>query len=809
MLVQAYSAPAPGGREAQDPSPPSPASPISDTDMEGGGSDDGPSTSSTSLDHPEPPSKPQPATSCDPSPPLPSPPRRASHLGSSLPSSATPPRPAPPLAPSMSPRPPGTAPGAAINPLFALGEQVRTGAIDPSLVRFQKGGVVVREGPPPRMTSRAGTPRSAADGEDSPGWTDWLHERVHPRRHQRGGGAAAGPTGNGNSVGEDDPGCSHRPGKPLALPSGSAGGDGDGDGEPEHVDDFRDQEDQQDHVDEARIKLREWRSDFQDRLEDNGLRAPSPWRRGADGGPASGVGRAADQLEPRLAAMLDRQPGQGQSLAEQEEDGRPELRHAPSSTLGGSSSFHSAVSDTDGDALFVPERSESPVSYASTGDLHQPVASTSSAPPPPPVPPASTAVDPLDRSPVVFAPGFVATNSRLVPLPDQPQHRTVTAQTSHRSLSSSPPRLHAIPAHQVAAPSAEARPLHLQPPASPRSARQRHAAAGAPPSPRATGSQHLQPPPAPSLASRTPSPPIRRSQTTDSPPSLAAPFAMVDGPPALGPPVSGSRRFSSASSGMRLPLSAAQRSQSFSFAPSYDPSSPPASPLPLSPNGTVILDDVDASIAAQAEAIRRQRQEKRAEAEKAAAAAAAAARSTHSLAPPGSPLSPPSSSPGGLKRRTARMGSGGSERDPQPRSASGPAATGANGSTAGPGEDGAVASTSAHAHGAHHHPGPGARQRSRGPGAGLDGHPGGGEDELGAGVLVGNLIGQDHANYVLMYNMLTGIRIGVRWFSPACCDEADSLTTFILSLCTGLAVPGQGCTTPHRRRLHCTPQVQL
>ena len=28
-------------------------------------------------------------------------------------------------------------------------------------------------------------------------------------------------------------------------------------------------------------------------------------------------------------------------------------------------------------------------------------------------------------------------------------------------------------------------------------------------------------------------------------------------------------------------------------------------------------------------------------------------------------------------------------------------------------------------------------------------------------VLVGNLIGEDHANYVLMYNMLTGIRIAV------------------------------------------------
>jgi hypothetical protein len=31
------------------------------------------------------------------------------------------------------------------------------------------------------------------------------------------------------------------------------------------------------------------------------------------------------------------------------------------------------------------------------------------------------------------------------------------------------------------------------------------------------------------------------------------------------------------------------------------------------------------------------------------------------------------------------------------------------------------------------------------------------------GVLVGNLVGEDHVNYVLMYNMLTGIRIGVRF----------------------------------------------
>ncbi|KII87645.1 hypothetical protein PLICRDRAFT_111621 [Plicaturopsis crispa FD-325 SS-3] len=39
------------------------------------------------------------------------------------------------------------------------------------------------------------------------------------------------------------------------------------------------------------------------------------------------------------------------------------------------------------------------------------------------------------------------------------------------------------------------------------------------------------------------------------------------------------------------------------------------------------------------------------------------------------------------------------------------------------------------------------------------GSTGGKDDE--AKVLVGNLIGEDHVNYVLMYNMLTGIRIGV------------------------------------------------
>ena len=44
------------------------------------------------------------------------------------------------------------------------------------------------------------------------------------------------------------------------------------------------------------------------------------------------------------------------------------------------------------------------------------------------------------------------------------------------------------------------------------------------------------------------------------------------------------------------------------------------------------------------------------------------------------------------------------------------------------------------------------------------------KDKEEARVLVGNLIGEDHVNYVLMYNMLTGIRIGVSgsWPSIRC-----------------------------------------
>jgi 1-phosphatidylinositol-4-phosphate 5-kinase len=47
-------------------------------------------------------------------------------------------------------------------------------------------------------------------------------------------------------------------------------------------------------------------------------------------------------------------------------------------------------------------------------------------------------------------------------------------------------------------------------------------------------------------------------------------------------------------------------------------------------------------------------------------------------------------------------------------------------------------------------------------GASMSRGPSSGKEDMQTNVLVGNLIGEDHVNYVLMYNMLTGIRIGVR-----------------------------------------------
>ena len=66
-------------------------------------------------------------------------------------------------------------------------------------------------------------------------------------------------------------------------------------------------------------------------------------------------------------------------------------------------------------------------------------------------------------------------------------------------------------------------------------------------------------------------------------------------------------------------------------------------------------------------------------------------------------------------------------------------------------------------------------------------------DDDGNKVLVGNLIGEDHVNYVLMYNMLTGIRIGV-------CSTILSTRHYcllILLIGIGVTMSGKNQTTPY------------
>ncbi|GAA5999096.1 1-phosphatidylinositol-4-phosphate 5-kinase [Rhodotorula paludigena] len=662
-----------------------------------------------------------------------------------------------------------------INPLFTLGERVRSEGLDPARVVVQKNGVVLRQGSPGRMQRAQGpagdAPGSSAEAQAGTGWFQRVYGHAHEHMHPHHGptppsAGAAAPTSSDDA----------RPNEHVQEPA---------DGEAQ---DFRDERDEQDHLDHARMRLQEWRSDFHDRMEDAGLRPPSPWRQ-RDGA------SSPSQLDPRLANMLERSPSR--------ESDDQALRHVPSSTLNGSSSFYSAASDAPTESAASLRRSESPVSYITVSDAHTSVASTSHAP-----------HDPLDRAPVAFAPGFVATNSRLVPLPASP--RLLSSPPSNTSPSRVSTRS-AVPAHEVVSPAPA--PADWQQSSSPPRSSSRKSPPSRqrilhgspermPPSPLAhspiaSASSQLHPPAAASSSRpRTASPHIRRSNTADSPSLIASPSLAVPGSPSLAVPVTSQPRRSSTTSSHRLSPSPTQRSHSFSNAPAH-PSVAAAAPQfafagpssaglafggPTSPQSPMFIDDVDASIAAQADAIRRQRQEKRAEAEKAAAAKqrdraasplpGGEARDRERLGVPGS-----GSGTGGglglgsgtmpagpgalLKRRTTRMGSGSSAVSDGQLSSAGGARTVsgtsaaavpnpiANAAAAGEGsaEDGAAQlaaatnpSTLATAQGG--------RQKSRAAGADR-------EDELGAGVLVGNLIGQDHANYVLMYNMLTGIRIGV------------------------------------------------
>lgn len=72
---------------------------------------------------------------------------------------------------------------------------------------------------------------------------------------------------------------------------------------------------------------------------------------------------------------------------------------------------------------------------------------------------------------------------------------------------------------------------------------------------------------------------------------------------------------------------------------------------------------------------------------------------------------------------------------------------------------------------------------------------------LGAGVLVGNLIDQNHANYVLMYNMLTGIRIAVSEIRLQLASLPNSFQ------CSGIEMSSQDQAPLDRRGLYCEAQV--
>lgn len=70
--------------------------------------------------------------------------------------------------------------------------------------------------------------------------------------------------------------------------------------------------------------------------------------------------------------------------------------------------------------------------------------------------------------------------------------------------------------------------------------------------------------------------------------------------------------------------------------------------------------------------------------------------------------------------------------------------------------------------------------------------------------MIGNLIGEDHVNYVLMYNMLTGIRIGVGLHLNVYGLDANIHHRQCYS---GLALSSETQTSLGSRRLHCSAQI--
>lgn len=410
-------------------------------------------------------------------------------------------------------------------------------------------------------------------------------------------------------------------------------------------------EQQQQHDEEVTRKLNETQdSDLQSSLGDKARMRLQQLKTTVrhPGTKEAGDQAAPNDLDPRVTRQLER------PAAELDQDNTPMSSPSsppPSRMSNGvsNSSFYSATSGTSDGDLPPPRRTSSPLPLDPSSALprsESPISYMS-----PPLPTSNG-----DRTPILHAPGLAVTNSRTV-LGSAPALAPLLSSSpdssSSTTLMGSNPN-NTTPAPRRVSASSLHRPLQ----------------------PQASTSSFL---------SASPSP-MRRSNTTGT---------------ALGPSLSRQSNASNSSpTTNRLPSPKPQRA--FSYQPSpTSPSGDGSRPLYAAPPPHE-YDEVESSIAAQAEVIRKQRQEKRLEKEKERVeqeAAAAGNRQSGGLVG-GAPM---------MKRRSTKMGVGGV-------------------------------------------------------GGGVNGAGGAEQGGPGAGVLVGNLIGQDHANYVLMYNMLTGIRIGVSPF---------------------------------------------
>ncbi|GAA5824050.1 hypothetical protein JCM11251_001500 [Rhodosporidiobolus azoricus] len=705
-----------------------------------------------------------------------------------------------------------------INPLFALGERARAGELDPSRIVVQKDGVVVREGKAFDWAwARGRGGKAPALGAEAVAIGKEQAKRRHFFRthHQHG------TNRKGQTLQLDDENPS--PSSSSLNGVGGSASDPDGDGRANAVQCFRDHPYEQDRVEQVRMKMRSKKEEVQDMLQGGGWVTPDDEH------------QAMETLDPQVKAALDRR---------EIEVGKHETDVGGHETDGaGASSFYSvSQGGEDGDVSSamaaastatvdsvqtaapslpsIPPRSDSPLSYASLSEA--PISPP--LPPQQPSPSPSFTVNGANRSPQGTSnTGFVVT-SRRSPHPSPP----LAVPTASPSPSSAlPPRTCSLAATPLVSPTPIRRvsggvlPVRSSPSYTD-DTRQL-----LPPQSHLTAAPFL-----PASLPRTESPlPIPHTQTPPPPP--AGPSTTATGHTLAVPssPLHQTRRLSSASSSASNRSRGATVSVPSASLPSYQippqrsnsgsyPANPPLhSPLfpgqgasyhfqpPFSPslpshshpNAHLLQDDVDASIAAQAEAIRRQRQEKRLEAEREAAKAEKEKRrevekgrerekSKERVPADRAPGAGPAGGAGagqptglgvtglgaGLKRRSTRMGSGSSSIDQAVRSTSA-----ARAATAGADDATATSPHGAETGGAVHFGAAGISDDAanlptpsggisaqpstarRTKAAGLEDDEGPGTGGAGAGVLVGNLIGQDHANYVLMYNMLTGIRIGV------------------------------------------------